>query len=45
VDSAHRAGHTPRAEMLPAAAVADAVHYVTTAPAGVNVDELRLSRS
>jgi NADP-dependent 3-hydroxy acid dehydrogenase YdfG len=45
VDPAHRSGHTPRAEMLPAAAVADAVHYVTTAPAAVNVDELRLSRS
>jgi NADP-dependent 3-hydroxy acid dehydrogenase YdfG len=45
VDPVHRSGHTPRAEMLPAAAVADAVHYVTTQPAGVNVDELRLSRS
>jgi NADP-dependent 3-hydroxy acid dehydrogenase YdfG len=45
VDSSHRVGHTPRAEMLPADAVADAVHYVATAAAGVNVDELRLSRS
>jgi NADP-dependent 3-hydroxy acid dehydrogenase YdfG len=45
VDAAARAGHTPRADMLPAEAVADAVHYVVTAPAAVNVDELRLSRS
>jgi NADP-dependent 3-hydroxy acid dehydrogenase YdfG len=45
VDPVHRTGHTPRGEMLSAAAVADAVHYVATAPAAVNVDELRLSRS
>jgi NADP-dependent 3-hydroxy acid dehydrogenase YdfG len=45
VDPVHRTGHTPRADMLPAAAVADAVRYVVAAPAGVNVDELRLSRS
>jgi NADP-dependent 3-hydroxy acid dehydrogenase YdfG len=45
VDPAHRAGHTPREAMLPADAVAEAVHYVTTTPASVNVDELRLSRS
>ena len=45
VDAGDRAGHTPRAEMLPASAVADAVRYVVTAPAAVNVDELRLSRS
>jgi NADP-dependent 3-hydroxy acid dehydrogenase YdfG len=38
-------GFTPRALMLDAAAVADAVHYVLVAPAAVNVDELRLSRS
>ena len=31
--------------MLPADAVAEAVLYVVTAPAEVNVDELRLSRS
>jgi NADP-dependent 3-hydroxy acid dehydrogenase YdfG len=36
---------TPRADMLPADAVADAVRFVVTAPAAVNVDELRLSRS
>jgi NADP-dependent 3-hydroxy acid dehydrogenase YdfG len=45
VDPTARAGHTPRAEMLPAEAVADAVHYVITAPDELNVDELRLSRS
>ena len=45
VDPVHRTGHTPRAEMLPATAVAEAVLYVATAPASVNVDELRLSRS
>jgi NADP-dependent 3-hydroxy acid dehydrogenase YdfG len=31
--------------MLDADAVADAVRYVVVAPAEVNVDELRLSRS
>jgi NADP-dependent 3-hydroxy acid dehydrogenase YdfG len=45
VNPTHRVGHTPRTDMLPADAVADAVHYAATAPAGVNVDELRLSRS
>jgi NADP-dependent 3-hydroxy acid dehydrogenase YdfG len=45
VDPDHRAGHTPRTEMLPPDAVADAVHYVVTAPAIVNVDEIRLSRT
>ncbi len=45
IDPAHRVGHTPRAEMLSADAVADAVHYAVTTPASVNVDELRLSRS
>ena len=45
VDSAHREGHTRRSEMLPADAVADAVHYAVSAPAAVNIDELRLSRS
>ena len=38
-------GFTPRVEMLHADAVADAVHYVVTARADLNVDELRLSRS
>jgi NADP-dependent 3-hydroxy acid dehydrogenase YdfG len=45
IEPAHRVGHTPRTEMLPADAVADAVRYVVVAPAEVNVDELRLSRS
>jgi NADP-dependent 3-hydroxy acid dehydrogenase YdfG len=45
IDSKDRDGHTPRAEMLPADALADAVHYVVSAPASVNVDELRLSRT
>ncbi len=45
VDPDHQPGFTPRADMLSADAVADAVHYVVTAPAGLNVDELRLSRS
>lgn len=40
-----RKGHTPRALMLRAAAVADAVRYVVTQPDDVNIDELRLSRS
>jgi ribitol 2-dehydrogenase len=40
-----RADLTPRARMLEATAVADAVLFVTTRPADVNVDELRLSRS
>ena len=45
VDPVHRTSLTPPADMLPAGAVADAVHYVVTAPPAVNVDELRLSRS
>ena len=40
-----RPGFTPRAAMLSADAVADAVLYVVTRPAAVNIDELRLSRS
>lgn len=40
-----RAGFTPRAQMLPASAVADAVLFVLTRDPAVNVDELRLSRS
>jgi NADP-dependent 3-hydroxy acid dehydrogenase YdfG len=40
-----RPGFTPRAEMLSAAAVAHAVHYVVTCPDEVNIDELRLSRT
>ena len=40
-----REGFTPRAAMLSADAVADAILYVVTRPAAVNVDELRLTRS
>ena len=40
-----REGFTPRAAMLSAAAVADAVLWAVTRDAAVNVDELRLSRS
>jgi NADP-dependent 3-hydroxy acid dehydrogenase YdfG len=40
-----RAGFTPRAQMLPASAVADAVLFALTRDPAVNVDELRLSRS
>jgi len=45
IDPDHRAGFTPRVEMLRAEAVADAVIYAVTQPSDVNVDELRLSRS
>lgn len=40
-----RPGFTPRAAMLTADAVADAVLYVVTRPPAVNIDELRVSRS
>ena len=40
-----RPGFTPRAAMLTADAVADAVLYVVTRPPDVNIDELRLARS
>ena len=45
VDPDRREGFTPRAQMLDVSSVADAVSYVVTAPAQLNVDELRLSRS
>jgi len=45
IDPDARDGFTPRASMLSAEAVADAILYVATRPAAVNVDELRLSRS
>ena len=45
IDPDHRPGFTPRSQMLAPDAVADAVHYALSAPAAVNVDELRLSRS
>jgi NADP-dependent 3-hydroxy acid dehydrogenase YdfG len=43
IDPDSRPGFTPRREMLHASAVADAVRYVLTRPADVNIDELRLS--
>jgi NADP-dependent 3-hydroxy acid dehydrogenase YdfG len=45
VDPDRRPGFTPRALMLSPEAVADAVIYVLSQPAEVNVDELRLSRN
>ena len=45
IDPDNHAGFTPRAAMLSATAVADAVHFVLTADPELNVDELRLSRS
>jgi NADP-dependent 3-hydroxy acid dehydrogenase YdfG len=45
IDTETRPGFTPRAQMLSARAVAEAVRYVVSQPADVNVDELRLSRS
>jgi NADP-dependent 3-hydroxy acid dehydrogenase YdfG len=45
IDPDNQPGFTPRGQMLSAEAVAEAVLYVITADASVNVDELRLSRS
>lgn len=45
IDPDTRAGFTPRRDMLSAAAVASAVLWTVTAPAELNVDELRLSRA
>jgi NADP-dependent 3-hydroxy acid dehydrogenase YdfG len=45
IDPDNRAGFSPRAMMLRAEAVAEAVRYAVTQPVDVNVDELRLSRS
>jgi len=45
IDPDNRPGFTPRAQMLTAADVADAVRWVLLAPSTVNVDELRLSHS
>ena len=44
-DTETRPGFTPRAQMLSARAVAEAVRYAVFQPDDVNVDELRLSRS
>jgi NADP-dependent 3-hydroxy acid dehydrogenase YdfG len=43
IDPDNRPGFTPRARMLSAAAVAEAIRWVLLTPADVNVDELRLS--
>ena len=45
VDPDNTPGFTPRAKMLEPSAVAQAVLWAVTQPAGVNVDELRLSHS
>jgi NADP-dependent 3-hydroxy acid dehydrogenase YdfG len=45
IDPDSRPGFTPRRDMLPARAVADAVRYAVSQPADVNVDELRISHS
>lgn len=45
IDPDRRAGFTPRAAMLSATAVADAIVYALTRPPDTNIDELRLSRS
>ena len=45
IDPDARPGFTPRAKMLSAEAVADAVAWVATRPPEANIDELRLSRS
>lgn len=45
IDPDRRPGFTPRAMMLSAEAVADAILFVLTRPPDANVDELRLSHS
>jgi NADP-dependent 3-hydroxy acid dehydrogenase YdfG len=45
IDPDHRPGFTPRRDMLGADDVARAIVFAVTQPEGVNVDELRLSRS
>jgi NADP-dependent 3-hydroxy acid dehydrogenase YdfG len=45
LSSQQRADLTPRSAMLSADAVADAILFVVTRPASVNIDELRLSRA
>lgn len=45
VDPDTRPGFTPRASMLTADDVADAIWFAVSRPASVNIDELRLSRS
>jgi NADP-dependent 3-hydroxy acid dehydrogenase YdfG len=45
VDPDNQPGFTPRSQMLAPDDVADAVLYALSAPASVNVDELRISRA
>jgi NAD(P)-dependent dehydrogenase (short-subunit alcohol dehydrogenase family) len=45
LDPDNRPGFTPRARMLPASAVADAVRFAVTRPPEVDVEELRLART
>ena len=45
IDPDNRAGFTPRAQMLAAAEVAEVIRWVIAAPAGVNIEELRLASS
>ena len=45
LDPDNRPGFTPRAAMLTADDVADAIWFAASRPASVNIDELRLSRS
>lgn len=45
VNPDEREGFTPRASMLRAADVADAIWFAVSRPVNVNIDELRLSRS
>lgn len=45
IDPDNRPGFTPRAQMLDATEVAEAIRWVIAAPASVNVDELRFSTS
>lgn len=45
VNPDERAGFTPRASMLSADDVADAIWFAVSRPASVNIDELRLSRT
>ena len=45
LDPDNRPGFTPRAAMLTADDVADAIWFAASRPASVNIDEVRLSRS
>ena len=45
MDPDTRPGFTPRAQMLHAASVAEAVRFAVTVPDDVNIDELRLSHT